>query len=420
MDFLETYIDESEASSQIQLLELGLNCFRQGRYAEGVSFCALACSQLPAEQALFATMIEAFLELQAQFQQAQQALQQVSACFAEMEARQQAILITIEQLFSTPRKEIDTPPPLHHQIKPSDKNDRLRLVHTQETPVRLNGEQTRTPYKEPQDNQGTLPALSITCFGRFEVKRFGETLPLCQNRNGQAILRYLVAQANYCATMDTLMDVLWPDDKPEVARHKVQVAVSALRRTLNHGFTCDSGGGYILCQNGVYRINPIISITTDVDIFLSLYQAGRQSKGGTAIAHFEKACRLYSGPFLVEDIYSDWSFALREQLGQSFITMCHALADYSLSTGHCEASIQWASAILKENQCNEVAHRQLMRAYAACGQRSEALRQFQRCERILLKELGATPMSETARLFQSILHGEIAHRSVNRNRAEIE
>src|SRR5215212_4613745 len=39
-----------------------------------------------------------------------------------------------------------------------------------------------------------LPALEITCFGRFEVRRGGRKLELCASRNGQAILRFLVAQ----------------------------------------------------------------------------------------------------------------------------------------------------------------------------------------------------------------------------------
>jgi hypothetical protein len=53
-----------------------------------------------------------------------------------------------------------------------------------------------------------LPALYITCFGRFEVKRLDQAITLCHRRNGQAILRYLVAQPGSRASVDKLMDVL--------------------------------------------------------------------------------------------------------------------------------------------------------------------------------------------------------------------
>src|SRR6185312_14877554 len=66
-----------------------------------------------------------------------------------------------------------------------------------------------------------LAALRVTCFGRFEVRQADKLIAPCHNRNGQTILRYLVAQARHREKGDVLMDVLWPDDAPEVARHKL-------------------------------------------------------------------------------------------------------------------------------------------------------------------------------------------------------
>jgi DNA-binding SARP family transcriptional activator len=52
------------------------------------------------------------------------------------------------------------------------------------------------------------------------------------------------------------------------------------------------------------------------------------------------------------------------------------------------------------------AHRQLMLAYIAQGRRSDALRQYQLCARILAEELGAQQMPETITMFQAILNNE--------------
>ena len=41
------------------------------------------------------------------------------------------------------------------------------------------------------EDNSTFPALYITCFGRFEVRRLGKSIDLCSSRNGQIILHYL-------------------------------------------------------------------------------------------------------------------------------------------------------------------------------------------------------------------------------------
>jgi DNA-binding SARP family transcriptional activator len=87
--------------------------------------------------------------------------------------------------------------------------------------------------------------------------------------------------------MDVMMGVFRPDEGPERARRKLQVAVSALRCSLNQGYDCDLGSGYILCKNKLYHINPAVSITSDIDTFLAMYEQGRHSNETGRIALYE-------------------------------------------------------------------------------------------------------------------------------------
>ena len=121
------------------------------------------------------------------------------------------------------------------------------------------------------------------------------------------------------------MALLWPEDDPEVARSKLFIAISSLRRSLNHGYNAEPGHGYIICKNRIYYLNPAVMIETDVDQFLQFYRRGRQTKEDK-VALYEMACRLYIGPFLTEDIYADWSFLQREQLSMIYIDMCRTLS----------------------------------------------------------------------------------------------
>ena len=398
-----------EASTPISLLKNGLNCIRQGQYSEGIAFFALARERLTPPMLHLTAVLDAFIQDYVGYWQAQQAFQQASERFVTAHAKQQMHATSLEKLLSELARDTttghastagDDPENQYLPQRPSEDSRVDRPASTFEHAPRSK------PLHETQQTQEsiTLPALHITCFGHFEVKRSGQTIPLCTNRNGQAILRYLAAQSNHRVTMDTLMALLWPDDEPEVAHHKLQVAISALRRSLNNGYVTDTGGGYILCKNGVYQLNPAVPLRIDVNEFLAFYQAGRQQKNmSEAVAHYEAACQLYKGPFLTEDIYVDWSIIQREQLNQAYLAMCGALSEHYLEIGSYEDAAKWAAAILQENHCDELAHRQLMRINLAAGRRSEALRQYQRCERILAEELNVSPMPETVSLFHTIL-----------------
>lgn len=395
-----TLVVEAEALSFALLLERGIDYIRQDSSVEAAAFFTLARERLSPDQLPVAVILDAFLQSHASYWQAQQALHQASKRFVEADVERCTRLQALENLLlSLSEKTQGTVPSLGQLSSPGPQ-----------------------PYKASEN----LPDLFITCFGHFAVRRSGQPIDLCSNRNGQAILRYLVAQEDRRASVDTLMDILWRQDTPDVARRKLQVAVSAVRCSLNSGYSCGPGEGYILCKDGFYQFNPAIVISTDVDEFLTLWQAGRPTNGGEALTLFEQACNLYSGPFLVEDTYTDWSFIQREHLKDIYCAMCRVLANSYQKMQSYEDAVKWANALLREDRCDEAAHRQLMGIYMALGRRSEALQQYYRCERILSKELGVTPMPETLSVLHAIQSSidlfsfQKSFTGGNGNRAEIE
>jgi len=379
MDARPSNIGIEESYCATTLVERGLQYFHQGRGSEGFTLLMLARERLLPDQTQIAIAIDALVQSHRLCCQAQQKLFLASKHFAEADAEQSASITALEKLL------------------PSAVAEQHITVRAEESPA----------------NDAPLFRLFITCFGCFEVRRLDKPIVLCSNRNGQAILRYLVAQTGYRASADRLMNLFWPEDESEVAHRKLQVAMSLLRKSLNGENNSKPEGGYITCKNGVYQLNAEVAVYTDVNEFLSCYKRGIQEKEN-GIALFERACRLYVGPFLVEDIYSDWSLIQREQLAQMYFTMCSALVEHFLRTGRYADAITWATATLKENRCDEAAYRQLMIAYAANGQRGEALRQYHRCEQVLSEELELSPMPETIELFQSILLQEfsLAHQAL--------
>ena len=363
------------------LLEQGIEYFQQERYAEGMALLTLACEHLTPDQEHLAGLLEMVRREYAKYSRLQQTLQQVIAQFIEVHAELKASTATFGALRS---------------MLLAETNSRHTLP--------------RSGYHRPVEQasiEGDVAhsTLYAVCFGPFELRRLGVPVALCSNHNGQAVLRYLVAQPDHSATADTLMVLLWPDDPPEVALRKLHVTVSLLRRSLQPGD--DLHVNYILYKHGIYQLNPSVPLHSDVEEFLGLYNAGRKVGGDVAASHYERACSLYTRPFLMEDLYVDWSFSQREQLRQIYVDMCSALASHYLEKHSYDTAVLWTTVIIGENPCDEAAYRQLMRIHTLQGRRHDALRQYQRCQQVLRDELNLRPMPETVALSQAIIRGEL-------------
>lgn len=383
------------------LIQRALDFLLLGKNDEGIPLLTQAYAQLVPDKTHLAGVLEEVINICVRYNQAHEALLTACRDYTKAELERRAQLSILADAFAVFNQEDAACPP---------------QPVTQPIPIRLPERMRSSPFlsdrSSRQDNP--LPALSITCFGEFAVYRNGLLLELCHSRGGQAILRYLVAQRDYRATADILMEVLWPEEEPNVARRRLQVAISSLRCSLNEGYDCHPGGGYILCKNQLYQINPLVRLQTDVGEFVRLYQEGQRANRSQMFASYEQACRLYRGPFLVEDVYVDWSMRRREQLSKMYLMMCGILSKHCFEAGQYEDAAHWASAMLDENRCDEDAHLQLMRAYAALGRRGDALSQYHLCEQILMEELSVAPMPETVQVYQTILLGQMSFTSPER------
>jgi len=346
------------------LIECGLTYVRQALYGEAWAVLSKAREGMASKHNDLLGTLDAVLAGCAHLRQAQQELLEASRRFAYADTAQQSHIDQLHLLLSA----LGDAAPAGSAVVP--------------------------------EASELLPPLAIRCFDQFAVRRGATALELCTNRNGRTILRYLIAQQQRRATADALMEALWPDDTPEAARHKLHIAASALRSALNKGLHCAKGGGYLLYEDGVYLLNPEATIATDVERFLAAYRAGQQVGGEAALEHYRTACRLYSGPFLAEDLYADWSLIQREQLAQAYTHMCRTLADHALDTGQYDDAIAYGMALLAENRCDEDAYRVLIAAHSAAGRRAEALRHYRRCAEVLRRELGIDPAPETAALLE--------------------
>jgi DNA-binding SARP family transcriptional activator len=249
--------------------------------------------------------------------------------------------------------------------------------------------------------------LKVQAFGQFTVRYRGQMVSLGSNKNGRAIFRYLATHSKQRAPKDVLLALFWPDDPPHSAAHKLHIAISALRCALTEAL---GSVEVILFVDDQYRLAPDLHIELDAELFTAHVQAGerleREGRVQDAIDEYNAARALYRGDLLAQDLYADWAIAQRARFEEMLLTLLGRLARHYVDQGRHMDCIDCCRQILARDSFREDAYRQLMCCYSRMGRRNQALREYQRCQEVLRRELGVDPMQETVALHECILREE--------------
>jgi DNA-binding SARP family transcriptional activator len=89
--------------------------------------------------------------------------------------------------------------------------------------------------------------------------------------------------------------------------------------------------------------------------------------------------------------YDDWALLERERIRQARLHALEALCEHLIALGRYPEAIDSGLLAVAAEPLRESAHRALMRAYQAEGNRSEALRAYENLRQLLQRELGVEP-----------------------------
>lgn len=94
---------------------------------------------------------------------------------------------------------------------------------------------------------------------------------------------------------------------------------------------------------------------------------------------------------LLPDWYDDWALLDRERYHHLRLHALEALCERLTVAGRYGEAIDSGLAAIRAEPLRESAHQALIKAHLAEGNRLEAFRQYERCRRLLLDELGLEP-----------------------------
>ncbi len=247
--------------------------------------------------------------------------------------------------------------------------------------------------------------LRVYTFGRFGLSVAGCSLAVDRWHRKQALtlLKYLIAHGAGGVHRERLIELLWPEIEESRGRERLKVTVYYLRKQLS---TAGMDVDVVKTLGETYGLN-CAAVWVDSEAFEALVGQGRtlasKQQSEDAIHCFEGAQRLYRGDYLEEDLYSDWCDEDRERLRELYLEMLSHLAEcYAANGDHASAAQTCHTALVRE-PCREGFHRRLMNHLVALDRADQALAQFDRCCRILARELDVEPSPETQRLYRQIL-----------------
>jgi DNA-binding SARP family transcriptional activator len=154
-------------------------------------------------------------------------------------------------------------------------------------------------------------------------------------------------------------------------------------------------GGIDLVLSTNTELRLVTGITVDVDNALSL---ARRLADSSEQAPAERMHLELLSKDILPDWYDDWVILERERFRHLRLHALEALCVRCTAERRFELAIESGLAAVAQEPLRESAHRELIKAHLAEGNRAEALRQFQSLRDLLQTDLGVEPSDDLAQL----------------------
>lgn len=258
------------------------------------------------------------------------------------------------------------------------------------------------------DRATVSPSIQAFLLGEVNIRVGSQTIfddvwPL---RSARSLLLLLLITPGHALPTERVLDALWPELGTEQGRNALYKSLHALRRVLEPDLEHGRKSSYIESRGGMTGLVSTVDVWVDAHESYAGLKHAATSDESERRDPLRRAIAAYGGELLPTDPYDDWPVAQREALRRAWEDAVLDLAALDLDSGEPQASVASLESLLAVDPAQESAHRALMRAYAATGQRDRALRQYSRCRAAIAEELGIGPDHETEALFSTIHDAE--------------
>lgn len=248
-----------------------------------------------------------------------------------------------------------------------------------------------------------MSKLQVRLFGKFTIERGTESLKGLDAGKERELLSYLLINRNQSHPRETLASLLWGETTTEKSKKYLRQALWHVQSALE---SCELKDVQLLkVEHDWVQLNLQSDLWLDVAVFECAFKAtqgvpGNQLTKDSANLLIE-AVDLYRGD-LLDGWYQDWCLFERERLQNICLCMLNKLMSYCDANANFEAGQAYGATILRYDRASERTYRRLMRMQHKAGDRTGALRQYERCVAALNEELGVKPERRTRELYELI------------------
>jgi predicted ATPase/DNA-binding SARP family transcriptional activator len=259
---------------------------------------------------------------------------------------------------------------------------------------------TPTPPPSPAPAK-TGPRLRVQALGPLHVSVDGRAVDASAwgSARPRELLVYLLMYPDG-RTKEQVGLAFWPDASTAQLRNNFHVTLHRLRKALG-------GSDWVSLEHDRYRIDPEL-FELDAELFDQETTAARRAlkrKVEGAAAQLAAALARYRGDFLDGESFGDWHLEHRDALQRLYVDASMELGAYQTRAEEPAEAAETYRRVLARDELHEEALRALMRALGEAGERSQALRAYQRFAEKLAKELEAEPEEETVELMEELQAG---------------
>jgi DNA-binding SARP family transcriptional activator len=251
----------------------------------------------------------------------------------------------------------------------------------------------------------TLTGQTASAAITIEFRFFG-TFAVCVDdrwctgpppKKGGEFLQFLGVYSRRVATRDELAAAFWPGLDLEDVEHRIHLAASGARVFLRRHF---GGIDALQCVGSGYTWSPDVKILTDADRLIALTRRATIENAHAALA-------LYGGDFLAGET-ADWLTPIRIRMASARACALEAIVDDLMTRKQYAVALSFGLELVDAERGHESGTRSVMRCFAALGQRTRAVEQYQRLRAYLMEQIGVEPTEETQRLAATIVDGRVA------------
>ena len=224
-----------------------------------------------------------------------------------------------------------------------------------------------------------MPTCEISLLGDFRVSIDGHVIDRWPHRRAADLIKLLALAERHRMHREQVMEALWPDLIPEAAAANLRKSVHYARAALGS-------------ERGIDSSREVIALWPDAELRIDATEFERLSVSALDTDD-EEACErsaaLWHGELLPDDLYAPWADGPRDRL--------HLLALAVL-----KRSGRW-ERVLELDPADEEAHRAIMSRALEAGDRTGAIRQFERLRDHLRTDLGLSPDRNSVLLYEKAL-----------------